>query len=109
MQNGEVTLTGSVQDRHSKQLAGDITDSVFGVQGVHNELKLQRSRDNTPDRWRDEVGHSGVYPASAEEQAPSDATAQGEASWGQGARGAEGYNDSGRSELKLLRNKKDQG
>jgi hypothetical protein len=105
VEGGDVTLKGTVPDRHSKQLAEDIVDTVFGVQDVHNELKLQRS-DNTPARWRDEVGHSGVYPASAEQEAPNDATAQGEASWGQGKRGAQGYNDSGRSELHLPPNKK---
>ncbi len=105
VENGEVTLSGSVPDRHAKQLAEDITDTVYGVQDVHNELKLQPS-DRTPARWRDEVGHSGVYPASAEEQAPGDAKVQGEASWGQGKRGAAGYNDSGRSELNLPPNEK---
>jgi hypothetical protein len=103
--NGDVILTGSVPDRRSKQLAEDLSDTVFGVQDVRNELKLQPN-DNTPARWRDEVGHSGVYPASAEQQAPADATTQGEASWGQGKRGAQGYNDSGRSELNLPPKKK---
>jgi len=47
---------------------------------------------------RDEVGGSGVFPASGGE-APADAELRGMASWGQGERGAEGYNDSGGSEL----------
>ncbi len=49
---------------------------------------------------RDEVGGSGVYPVSAKEK-PKDPNApiKDQASWGQGARGAEGYNDSGRSEI----------
>ena len=46
----------------------------------------------------DEVLPTGVYPASAE-GAPPSATAQGMASWGQGERGASGYEDSGESEL----------
>ncbi len=47
---------------------------------------------------REEAGGSGVYPASGpepEENAPY----HGMASWGQGERGAAGYEDSGRSEL----------
>jgi hypothetical protein len=44
---------------------------------------------------RDETGHSGVYPMSAPEGASPDAELQGEASWGQGDRGAAGYEDHG--------------
>lgn len=45
----------------------------------------------------DEVGHSGVYPASGP-WPEGDAPVQGEMSWGQGDRGEEGYYDSGGSE-----------
>jgi hypothetical protein len=38
---GEVTLTGVVEDRRAKRLAADIADDVFGVQDVHNELKVR--------------------------------------------------------------------
>lgn len=47
---------------------------------------------------RDEVGGSGVYPASAG-KAPRDAEIRTPASWGQGERGPAGYEDSGPSEL----------
>lgn len=47
----------------------------------------------------DAVGGSGVYPASSTDPIPGDAQAQGLASWGQGARGAAGYEDSGGSGL----------
>jgi uncharacterized protein (DUF2267 family) len=47
----------------------------------------------------DDVGGSGVYPASSTDSIPKDAQAQGMASWGQGSRGAAGYDDSGGSEL----------
>lgn len=47
---------------------------------------------------RDVVGGSKVYPMSGTEH-PTDARLQGMASWGQGERGADGYNDSGGSEL----------
>jgi hypothetical protein len=47
----------------------------------------------------DEVGKSGVYPVSAMEGASDDAVIHGEASFGQGERGAEGYEDSGASEI----------
>lgn len=51
---------------------------------------------------RDEVGHTGVYPVSASEGAPGDAPVQPEASWGQGERGAAGYEDSGESAIEPL-------
>lgn len=47
---------------------------------------------------RDEPGHTGVYPMSASEGAGPDAEAKGEMGWGQGERGAEGYEDAGSSE-----------
>lgn len=95
---GEITLTGRVPDRQSKRLAQDIADSVYGVQDVHNRVQVQQTQQ-TPPRWKDRVGRSGVYPASEADQAPPDAQAQGEASWGQGERGAAGYNDHGQSEI----------
>jgi len=43
---------------------------------------------------------SGVYPASVgPENIPADAEVKGQAEWGQGERGAEGYEDAGQSEL----------
>jgi hypothetical protein len=47
---------------------------------------------------RDEVGGSGVYPKSAGD-IPEDAVIRTPQQWGQGDRGAEGYQDSGGSEL----------
>jgi len=96
--NGEVTLTGNVPDRQAKRLAEDIADTVPGVQDVHNRLKINQTAE-TPERWVDRVGRSGVYPASEADKAPGDSEAQGMASWGQGERGAMGYNDHGESEI----------
>jgi BON domain len=47
---GEVTLSGAVDDRRAKRLAEDIAESVFGVKDVHNELKPQRQ----PSRMSEE-------------------------------------------------------
>ncbi len=47
---------------------------------------------------KDEVGRSGVYPMSGPHPA-GDAEIRGQASWGQGERGAAGYEDHGSSEL----------
>jgi len=51
---------------------------------------------------KDKIEKSGVYPVSALEEASPDAMVHGEASWGQGERGAAGYEDSGGSELIYL-------
>jgi hypothetical protein len=40
VENGEVTLTGTVEDRRSKRLAEDVADSVRGVKDVHNRLSV---------------------------------------------------------------------
>jgi hypothetical protein len=39
--NGEVTLSGVVEDRGAKRLAEDIADDVSGVTDVHNDLKIR--------------------------------------------------------------------
>jgi osmotically-inducible protein OsmY len=41
-QNGEVTLTGKVEDRHQKRLAEDIAERCSGVTDVHNQLKVDK-------------------------------------------------------------------
>lgn len=49
---------------------------------------------------RDVIGQiGGVYPASAARRPPPDAPARGMASFGQGERGAAGYEDHGESEV----------
>ena len=109
VKDGEVTLSGSVDDRAAKRMAEDVVDDVSGVKDVHNNLTLQhpgqsrtyRRGSGMPGGGRgrvDRVGGSGVYPASGpwpEEDAP----VQGEPSWGQGERGSAGYEDSGESEI----------
>lgn len=37
---GEVTLQGTVRERHQKRIAEDVTEQVTGVREVHNELRL---------------------------------------------------------------------
>ncbi len=49
-------------------------------------------------RLRDEVGRSGVYPVSGP-LPESDAPIRGQLEWGQGERGAAGYENHGSSEL----------
>jgi hypothetical protein len=42
VENGEVTLTGEVEDRRAKRLAEDVAEQVMGVRDVHNHLKARR-------------------------------------------------------------------
>jgi hypothetical protein len=42
VENSEVTLSGVVEDRGDKRLAEDLAEEVFGVEDVHNQLKVRR-------------------------------------------------------------------
>jgi hypothetical protein len=41
VENGEVTLTGTVTDRRTKRLAESVADGVRGVVDVHNQIRLR--------------------------------------------------------------------
>ena len=69
----------------------------------HDEEKRESGQPGGGQGRVDEVGGSGVYPVSSSEGASDDAQVRGEASWGQGERGAAGYEDSGGSELGDIR------
>lgn len=61
--DGVVTLTGSVDSRQDKRLAEDIADSVSGVWDVNNQLSIRsrRSQANSP----------GIAGSSAPQRAPT--------------------------------------
>lgn len=40
--NGEVTLSGTVNDRWDKRRAEDVADDIAGVREVHNHIRVQR-------------------------------------------------------------------
>lgn len=41
--DGEVTLSGTVDDRRSKRLAEDVTENIRGVKDVHNQIRVQQT------------------------------------------------------------------
>ena len=41
VQNGEVTLSGVVEDRRTKRMAEDAIEEIAGVDDVHNQLKVR--------------------------------------------------------------------
>ena len=108
---GEVTLKGTVEDRRSKRMAEDTAESVSGVWDVHNRLQINEERKSEWIRGgrgrQDRVGGSGVYPASGP-MPEGKAEVQDMASWGQGERGAEGYYDHGESELHVSKPEEDE-
>jgi len=40
VKNGEVTLSGHVEDRHTKRLAEDLVENVLGVKDVQNQIRV---------------------------------------------------------------------
>jgi osmotically-inducible protein OsmY len=60
VQNGEVTLDGSVNDRWAKRTAEDLAESVWGVRGVHNQIRVvQMDLGREPHATREEQGRTG--------------------------------------------------
>lgn len=57
VENGEVYLTGSVDDRRSKRMAEDLAESVTGVRDVHNELRVRSQ--SWQGKFNQEQGQSG--------------------------------------------------
>jgi hypothetical protein len=125
--DGIVTLAGSVEDRQQKRLAEWIAEDEPGVNDVDNRLEIrrgfwsgaaaERETERRPVREpdvearresgmpgggagrRDTVGRSGVYPMSGGLPDGRNPEIRTPAAWGQGKRGAAGYEDSGGSEL----------
>ncbi|WP_437737510.1 BON domain-containing protein [Sorangium sp. So ce1335] len=47
VQNGEVTLEGTVNERHHKRIIEQLTENVRGVDDVHNQIRVQRAGATT--------------------------------------------------------------
>jgi osmotically-inducible protein OsmY len=47
VKDGEVTLTGTVTERHMKRVIEDIAEDVLGVDDVHNQIKVRRAEMGT--------------------------------------------------------------
>jgi hypothetical protein len=66
VENGEVVLTGTVEDRQMKRFAEDVAEGVSGVTDVRNEVRVQRGarERHTGDAH---TSHRDVGHAAAEE------------------------------------------
>ena len=58
--NGEVTLTGTVDERHVKRMAEDVAQGVSGVQEVHNQLRVQQTTSVSQGSSSGSTQHSGA-------------------------------------------------
>jgi len=58
--DGEVTLSGTVDDRQTKRLAEDVAENVFGVQDIHNQLHVsQPAQDGQSEQGRQRKARGG--------------------------------------------------
>lgn len=85
-------------DEKRRDAGAPSRDPRSGETGSRHEDRRESGEPGGGQGRRDEVGGSKVYPMSGTEH-PADAELRTEASWGQGERGAAGYEDSGGSEL----------
>jgi hypothetical protein len=46
VKDGEVTLTGTVDERQAKRIAEDVAESVSGVKDVHNQVRVRQSSES---------------------------------------------------------------
>jgi hypothetical protein len=68
-------------------------------EGAEDDSRRESGQPGGGAGRRDEVGPTGVYPMSGGIPPGKHPEVRTPAAWGQGDRGAEGYNDSGGSEL----------
>jgi hypothetical protein len=95
----------AAQSEHTNEVTNMAKEREGDQARASNRAPDDREQSGQPGGGagrRDDVGtgDKGVFPASANpDEIPGDATPQGMASWGQGERGAAGYEESGGSEL----------
>ena len=53
--NGEITLTGTVDERRTKRLVEDLAENVAGVKDVHNHIRLKREPEFTSTIFHGEL------------------------------------------------------
>jgi hypothetical protein len=56
VKNGEVTLSGTVDDRQDKRRAEDLAETVSGVREVHNHLRVGRAQEPSVGTAAGETG-----------------------------------------------------
>jgi hypothetical protein len=65
VQNGEVTLEGTVPDRLTKRLAEDVAEDSPGVKQVHNRLRIHGNALTSGETGRSSTGSTGASRTSS--------------------------------------------
>ena len=68
VENGEVTLSGTVDDRQAKRLAEDIAERCSGVSDVHNRIRV---KGGLGQKISNMLGGGGEKAGSREQRASS--------------------------------------
>jgi hypothetical protein len=70
VKDGEVTLTGTVDERRTKRMAEDLIERCSGVRDVMNQLKVRQGGDWSSQGSHDQASRSG----SRQSKTSADAT-----------------------------------
>jgi osmotically-inducible protein OsmY len=87
VENGEVTLTGTVNSRYDKRRAEDIAEYVSGVQNVENRLRVRDTSMGTGSGLTGTSGSTGTELAGVTSPAGTSTGSTGSASTGTGTTG----------------------
>jgi len=78
VEKGNVTLSGSVNDRWTKRTAEDIAESIQGVQDVQNQIQVRRQNESQSGSMQGE--NQGSWSQSGSQSGSSQAGASGQSS-----------------------------
>jgi osmotically-inducible protein OsmY len=71
VRDGEVTLTGTVDDRQQKRAIEDVAEQVLGVKDVHNQIRVQPQDRGTHQQSDRTTGTTGTTGSSTTPRKPS--------------------------------------
>jgi hypothetical protein len=77
--NGEVTLTGTINDRDQKHRAENVADAVSGVNDVHNQLRVKREQyapQGERDQGEREQSQGGAGAGASGKASPNQSSRQ---------------------------------
>lgn len=74
--NGEVTLTGTVDDRRAKRMAEDVAESCSGVKDVHNQLHIDQAQSQAQSRSSRDTQHDREVPRHTERESAASGSHQ---------------------------------
>ena len=78
VQNGEVTLTGTVPNRETKRNVEELAESISGVKEVQNNLRVKKS-DRMGSSSKEQSSSSSKEPSSSPYSTTSSASSSGTA------------------------------